>query len=385
VLDISSPDRLNHTASAIIVYGLGVVVLGTLLALALLQVIRNARRARAAEATRVHTKLPTDEGPAVVMGRVRLEDDSEPAVRVAITQRGKQWIVKGQAHHEWREFARDVSYRPFFLLLASGERLRVLPDKHVNLLDLLDSTERVRGVTPEIPVSFLERLTMTDPKQWRVRQRCAELMGGERAYISGVIKMERDPGAPGRGYRDMGTSPVLRRPLRERLVISTTPMEDRFVVLARHYTRIAAALALAFIVVNGVLFYSFHVLNLKGRQVTATTASTRTWTTTHKGRPRTHYEVTARYVDPDRKRHLLVEEVTLSAFFRISEKGAPIPFVIDPSNPQRYMIGTEAHANVFSVICFVVGCIIAAFCYFRFDTLPWYERRLLIERGLGGL
>src|SRR5206468_7223794 len=97
----------------------------------------------------------------------------------------------------WTEMRRRVEVAPFYVVHASGERVRVEPDRKTKLAADLVVVERV------------------DLKH---RRRIARIAEGDEVWVTGVLGKEMDPKASG-GYR--GGRAWIMRPRGGRMLVST--------------------------------------------------------------------------------------------------------------------------------------------------------------------
>ena len=352
--------------SMLVVYGIGVFFLGTLLWLVIAQVFRNRARETLASKLDVQGQQPLVEGPAIVRGRVELEDEevSEGApVRLVIHQRGRQLKTKYGYKHRWVETRRELSYRPFYLRLPDGVRIRVVPNSRVMLADELDRQERAEDSRP-------------------IRKRISELTVGEEVIASGILRWEKAIAGQRGGYRGGGTITVMRTPPGQRLLLSTAPLTKRFQQCARHYRKVAIVIALFMLASHTVAFGPFHLLNAQGEVFSATDISRSTYETQHKSTTTTHYVISA--TGPNNE--TLRAEVS-PTLYNLAANWSSVPFLVFPSYPTIHSIGTEPRTSLFELVVFVfiIGLGLFSYWYFQISELPWYERRRVIDTGDGPL
>jgi hypothetical protein len=357
---------LGATASATTVALVGVVGLVSLFLIAfgcMWQASVRAKAARVAEAGAETRALRP--GYAVVRGKVETED-GQPAIRVSITQRGREWRDKNGLHHSWKEVSRQVSARPFRLVLASGERLRIEPNEDV---------------------SFVDELDVTRDLEYGMRERAAELTPGEHAYVSGKI-VAPDVVDPYRGAQDG----FLIRPARsERMLVSVAPLEERHERRVRLHRRWALGCAVAFLMVNGLAFRGYWQRLTEGQLIAATVTSTRQWTTRSKHGNVQHYGIDAT-TPLDGRPLALRSEVNLAYWNEVRSAlkwgtSPSVPFLIVGSDAATSQIGTRptltAVVAVFSWLALAI--LAAAYAIHSRHARLWYERKRVMEVGGGPL
>lgn len=186
------------------------------------------------------------EGARFVAGKVEYAEGEPLAVRVTITQEGRE--IRGKStSHEWNEIERRVEFRPFYLRLATGERVRIEPKgADVLLVDKLDKEHWIETYR---------------------RMKRAELDVGEHAIAEGILRKTYDPESAGEGYRGPGTGWVLA-PLAGKIHVSTESIERRHELRARSFRR-----GLVFVPLFAALamtpLYSYAKRATEGRDVEA--------------------------------------------------------------------------------------------------------------------
>ena len=184
---IIPPSQCSPLTTSLVVALFGWVLLGGLLAYFWHRRTRHLRLAREADDAQSRADRPLAAGDAVLAGTV-LDEGEGAAVTVRIHQRGEEKSRKGRWNHEWTETHREVTARPFHVVLASGERVRVEPDERVFLVDKLD------GITK-------------DP-EGNKRCRSATLTRDERVYVTGTLV--RAPNPPPGASGDAAAALVMR-------------------------------------------------------------------------------------------------------------------------------------------------------------------------------
>jgi hypothetical protein len=353
--------RATPQSTSAVIVAFGVILLGGLFAYFLAARAVHRRRARAAADSARDPKRALTLGDTVISGKVALDTEGD-AVVVAIEQQGREWQHKGSWHHSWKETRRTVTVQPFYVVRPSGERVRVEPDQRVFLVDRLDGV-KANGTTERV--------------------RTATLRAGEPVHIVGTLVRGFDPQQG--GYRDSGPALVLRPPRSGRMLISTEPLDARFAKRARLHQGLAIAAFFALAVTHGVLFLRHHMLVAFGSTIDAEISDSRSWRVWHKPRRSSgywvyHYEITAN----DARLGKLVDEVS-SGFYMDVQRGSATraPFVIAGTS---YQVGAASESGTrlglfttFALGFALVCCIIAA------STLPWYEKKRIVESSGGRL
>lgn len=188
-----------------------------------------SRRAAALAKRIEETNTDLYEGARFVAGTVELEEGSPTAIRVTITQEGKEHAHRKEHTHTWTEIERQVDALPFYVRTTKGERIRVEPPLDVMLVDNLDQME----------------WTMST---WRRRR--AELTAGERAVIEGRLERGMDPEkhGPAATYRTTTSTGWIMKPTTRRgMFVSTESLSRRHELRAR-----AFAWATAFTIVLNI-------------------------------------------------------------------------------------------------------------------------------------
>jgi hypothetical protein len=369
VLDWAPNDRFSYATSLGLAYGLAGVVAVALLAVAvakLLDRLSRARRDRALTANASATSA-LHAGPTVLTGVIEHAESAEglPAVRVAITQSGRQWKSRNGTRHEWKETSRAVDVRPFSMRLDDGATVRVVADESVRLIDALDMTEIVDATT---------------------RRRIATLDAGERVTAIGALQWEAAAGAPARGYRSAGHELVVRARRGEPLLLSAKPLMGRHTHWARFYAWIVAMGVLALLGVHGLVFAPFHRLVFTGRSIEASASLCETYTTRNKNVTTMHYRVGAAFIDRHSKVHVLIDDISEAGCSLVQAGSRKVPFVAAP-DLSIYQAGTHPGLSLPRGLAVGMGFLAAliAFYLVRRGHTPWYEQVKVIDRGSGPL
>ena len=315
-------------------------------------------------------KAPLRDGFAWVLGQVELEPgDRGPAIRVAITQRGRHWRGKNGWFHDWKETSREVSVRPFWVRRFDGSRVRVEPDEGVALHDAL---------------SRMQQSSQFD------RVRFAELVPGEVVHVRGTLfGVSR---AQDSAYRGGAPEPVLRPSRGTVMVVSTEPPGATSELRARHHKRWVLAAALLAVVVPMTVFPTATLLAFTGVPVTATPVATRHWQQWVKPKNSAgfwvqHYGVRATRTLEGRTQ-VLADECGGTTFEGVQGGMFPeLPFVVSRLSDDVVQFGygpqlTDGRAALLALFAVVLALVypIAAL-----SGRPWYVQRRVIDTGAGQL
>jgi hypothetical protein len=359
----TDPGTAGPILSAFTAVAVGLVGFFALLVVALRNMLQAAMGARAwkvAETDAENRKLVP--GYAILHGQVET-GDALPAVSVRIHQGGTLSRYRdGALHHRWDELDRRIDARPFFLRLASGERVEVVPGDDVFLVAAL-------GVEPggggERPQGEDERF------------RTAKLSHSDLVYACGRLA-PAVPGVARRGAED-GYS---LHPHQGKMLLSTERLEDRFVRRARFHKRWLLACVAAFLFTNGVLFGEYWLELGWGRPVVAHTIGLSSWS----GRRRAHYLVRVE-VTLDDGRSSRGRYETSYAFYQWAKIGDPLPCLVVPFHPSTNDIGTQPTlGNVTCILAWVLlGGFAVGYSFRTSRARPWYERKKVTDFGEGPL
>jgi hypothetical protein len=362
----TSGDELGATLGAVTASAIGVVGFVVLLLVALglwRQARLRSRAAKAAEEGAGTRKLAP--GWAVIQGTIET-DDKAPAMRVVIRQTGVQYRVKNGLRHRWTESSRNVETRPFFLVLESGERVKVEPDEGAILVDLLG---------------------IESGDSQALRTRTAEIRARDTIYATGrlVAPIQAD------AYRSAEQTFTLRAGGPQRMLLSTEPLEERFVKRTSFHARWAAAFMLTLLLVNGVFLHSYWNKLFCGRVIEASVVQPLNWTTQGKHGPIQHYGVAAQtWVDGNQV--LFNPETSLAFYNRArstlsSHRPMTAPFVVVLPDGKPYNIGTRPalHLAVFMVTWMLFIGLTIGYAVHTRHTRAWYERKRVVDVGNGPL
>jgi hypothetical protein len=183
---------------------------------------KQARRNAAMAMVQCEPQSTLREGARFVSGKVEYADGETFAVRMTITQLGRE--VAGPAHG-WTEVERRVEARPFYLRLDSGERVLV-DTRNANVV-LGSKFDQMHWV-----------------EKWK-RQKRAQLVVGDRVCVEGMLQRRDDSSIANKEHRDGGSSWVLMpRAGRIYVYVSTEDVSERYESRALTFLGILAILPL---------------------------------------------------------------------------------------------------------------------------------------------
>ncbi|MDI3290661.1 hypothetical protein [Polyangium sp. 15x6] len=357
--DLMSENHLGPLISSFLVDGVGTLGFLALCAAALLARARKRAEARAAEASFDGDKQLVA-GEAVLFGKVERAEGSETTVRVEVDQDGEESESSGVWSHKWTEKKRRVFVAPFYLRLASGERVRIEPRDDVFLVDEMDGLVRV---------------------DLKSRMRYAELTPGERVYAAGVLSRAPDPEAqPTAGYRSGGEGYVLRPPRSGRMLLSSQPLGERFHERARFHARWAGTILLVAISFH-VAFLGYHVRRWAGTDTTATIFKLDHYVTKSDDTVTHHYRV---WLSP--RDGISVDDEVEPEDFAWMHEGQIVPVrLVEGPLASNTTIGGHLtiHLLAWAVVPLLFG-VWLAYHLREHTTRPWYEREV-VDEGKGKL
>lgn len=353
VIEVGSPGQLGPTSTSVLL----LIFFGALAAVfldALVRAVREARLARQAAAQGARPAPPA-EGPAVVFGAVQMARDEAVAMRVEIDQEGSESQSSGSYSFAWKEVDRRIEMRPFYVLLASGERVRVEPDKHAFLVDAMDGMILVHETA---------------------RTRYAELSPGEEIYAVGELRRAHDPELSPTGYRSGKDGWVLRAPPGGDLLLSSEALDQRFRRRARA-ARVTAATAAALALALAGLYAPYFDRAVRGEVVEAKVVDR----TLHSGDNSRSYSLT---VEASGGRISL--PATESAYDRAESLPMRVPVRLVKAWPWASTLGRENGIEIGGVLGGVAVVILMLFlrAHFRAKSSAWYEGKL-VDKGPGKL
>ncbi|MDI1435018.1 hypothetical protein [Polyangium sorediatum] len=357
--DLMSENHIGPLISSFLVDGVGTLGFVALSGVALLARVRKRAEARAAEAT-FDGEKPLVAGEAVLFGKVERAEGSDTTVRVEVDQEGEESESSGVWSHKWTEKKRRVFVAPFYLRLASGDRVRIEPRDDVFLVDEMDGLVRV---------------------DLKARIRYAELTPGERVYAAGVLSRAPDPEAqPAAGYRTGGEGYVLRPPRSGRMLLSSQPLGERFHERARFHGRWAMWIALTALAFH-IMFLGYHIRRWAGTDTTATIRKLDHYVTESDDTITHHYRVWLSTRD-----ELVVNDEVEEEDFAWMHEGQILPVrLVEGQLASNTTIG--GHLTVHHLAWSVVPLLLGAWLIYRVrerSTRPWYEREV-VDEGKGKL
>lgn len=321
-------------------------------------------RARAKEiAKKAKEPRPLAPGPILVEGVVET-DNQGPAVRIAIAETGREWSNKGRYGYEWTEVARQVNVQPFRLRLPDDTAIEVRPDDRIRLVDKL----------------------VTESYESMARTRVAELSHGERAWIRGVLSFTgSDTGKLG-AYRRGRADAVVTGARMEPLEVSTGALDARFRYWRRFEGYAALILGAFFLFTHTLALGAFEAKWLFGKVETPEYIRTRSYTTSGKYGPMTHYVVEG--IANSYPNMFLSGEVSRSQWEAVKRADAPqVPYMVVPWAPEIHSIGTFPDQPIlWSVFAILInGVAVLMHIVASRSAAPWYEQRKVVEKGEGRL
>lgn len=366
-VDLLPQDHASTDASWLVLV-LACVVLVVCFSWSALAIVTNARRWWAIRRA-ARGELPAEGREGVLLGKVALAPDDEgegpPVVAEMTFEHHDVRRQKGQVARHWTASPLETRARPFDLVLASGERVRVEPGTRVRLLDTL---EIIEGSGP-------------------VRVKAARLSVGEEAQIAGRIELRA---APGDGYRGAAKTRVLRPP----------GDGDGEQWMASHDALLQAATTrvgghtfwlVAFFVVAALVRAAagdFLRLHREGKVVEAVALTVESEQRKNKNNVYYLYFVTATHPDAGpvtlrgevhsgKLDELLGEPLPVGkAGSARAKEGIVVPFRLVPGAPTIHVLGTRAAAGEGAL--FAQGLLatlsLIAFAVARMVMKPWWEK-----------
>lgn len=359
-------DHLGPWSSAAFVYGVGGIGLVAAVTFAVVHSLALRRSARLARAS-FRADAPLVPGSMVLHGKVECPDGVEEAVRVEIEQEGKEEkSSEGQEHVLWTEVNRAVVASPFYVIEASGRRVRVEPGDDVLLLsDRLSGGKRVGH---------------------NRRRRVARLRPGQSVFASGEIVIGKDPeSAPG-GYRDQGGTPILRPPSGKSMVLSTEPLGKSLDARARVHHAAALVILLAGGFLNCVVFRSYFILAFDGIPTQASITKLNTIKThdSDDGTDSTAYRASLAI---EERGITFEEDMTESDYARMAV-GQKIPARYASSYPKIFAAGGQPtiEAGLAFYITMCLGVSMLVYGWATGAVMRWYEEdKKVVDRESGTL
>lgn len=351
---LSSHHHLGPVASAILIYGFGVVVFALMFIYVWRRRAHELRDAKAAEAA-ADADVEWKPGPVVLFGAVEYAQGASAAVRVDVDQEGSEYENSGVWSHSWKESNRRVHVEPFYLKVFPDKRIRVEPTRDVYLVDEMDGMIRV---------------------DLKSRTRFAQLTPDEHIYAVGELVRAHDPegaGASG-GYRSSRDAFVLRPRAGESMLLSSEPMGKRYRARAEFYASTMAWFVGACIVFH-LAVMNYHLRQLTGETMIATITKLDHYTTTDdEGDSTDHYRVIAKLPSGKEVR----DHVDFSDFMALKQ-GQQVPFVcVAGGSSSSSTIGPDltAHFSALGVVP-LAWLVWAVFRGSERDRKPWYESKVV--------
>jgi len=356
--EILTVSHLGTFTSSLLMDVLGTGGFLVLLVSALKNRRQKRKEAEAADLASQHER-PLLPGEAVVCGIVERAEGAKTAVRVEVDQDGEETESSGTWYVTWKETNRRVIMEPFYLRLATGERIRVEPTAEVFLIEKLDGLIRV-DLTKRI--------------------RYAELSPGERVYATGELAKAHDPegNTPVGAYRSPRQGFVLRSPARGTMLLAAEPLGKRFHDRADFYTSSAQLIFLVALLFHGV-FFGWHARRYHSQQTEATvTRLQHKMGTDSEGDPTHDYLVF--FTLPNGVR--LSDEVDSKSFAPLKEGDVlPARYVYGPFEGSTTL--GEGNSVIF-LAWLVVPLLFGTWAIYRSrekSTRPWYEREIVDTGG----
>jgi hypothetical protein len=367
-MDFAGPDQISPEASEVCVMVVGVAFF-SLVVFALLRMRRASKSARAARVSEaLADKRELAPGFAVVHGEVETEG-TRPAVILRIYQLGRELRGRIRVRHTWTEFGRQVDAPPFFLRLASGQRVRVVPGDSARLVDEL-------GVEPLVVAEGAAQQRLLT----------ARLSPSAFAYVCGTLEAPASAVA----YRGVEEDWTLHPLAGRQMVISPRPLSPSYTRRARFHMAWAIGCAVALLFANGASFGAYWLELLWGRPVAARATEAPSWTTP--GKPfDAHYGVTAE-ATVDGRDLKLTREASYYHSNSIKEElakgqSADVYFLVVPFHVETYDLGTRPTVQPWAIFLalLVFGAAAGIYVVHAQRTLAWYDRRRLVDAGKGPL
>ncbi len=344
---------LSPMASTAVVFVVGVLAHGAFAIFTRTLARRSRYRAWVTEQSAIDPSRPLAVGYATLTGDVESEGEGE-----VVAMRVQQGLAGSDAggRRIWSEVRRTVEARPFYLALASGERVRVEPGTRV------------------VAVDDLGDATYTGP--W-ARTRSTLVKAGQRVTVAGILRRGFNPRARDGGYRHAEDGFVVTPPDDGPLVVSSTPLADRHLARAAVHAAFARWGIVAFLLVHTVAFGGWELLALTGRTETADLVHVRS----AGGRPRIAYTIPAR---PARGRAPVVraESTTRDVASQLDRAtSGTVPVLVTPFGTAQVNPGRVPRTPTWSAVVASVGLALLVLMHLRKarQATPWYERRRIVE------
>lgn len=356
-----SAEHLSPFWSSLLIDGFGTLAIGIVVVIVLRRRTAKLREAQAADRA-ADTQRQLAVGPCILSGKVDYAQGSKWAVRIDVDQEGEESESSGTWSFKWTEKNRRVHVAPFYVRLASGQRIRVEPTTKVRLVDAMD------GVV---------RIDLTK------RTRYAELVPGETIYAVGQLVRANDPENIGDGgdYRNAPGSLVLRPLLTEPMLLSSEPLGDRYRERAAFHGQAATWIAVCALVLH-VAFLGFHIRRYMGQTDSLPIIVREEYVDKNADdRDITLHRIKLQIDDQNRLEHILSYNDYSQVKIGDNVPVRRIQGVF--ASMSTIGPGVTAHASAF---VFPIYLLIAWFVYLSREkaTRPWYERKVN-EAGSGRL
>lgn len=334
------------------------VVFGGLLAFVVEALVRAAgdeRLAKKGEASGLEGGAALAVGRAVVLGWVELAPEESVAMRVEVDQRGSESESSGSYSFAWTEVDRRVTMRPFYLRHASGARVRVEPGAWTYLVDAMDG------------------IVVVDSAH---RTRAAELSSDEQVYAVGELSRGHDPGLAPSDYRNAAHGWLMRARPGEDLLLSSEPLQQRFLRRAGAHYQVAVVAAVLAVGVFA-LFAPYVARLLLGRDTTAVVQELRSDSDDEGA---TTYSLMVRAaVGP------VVEVDAPYDVYAVAHVGDAVPVRYVAAWAWATALGHGATLDGFALLALAVLAVMFGVRYaVRRSAAKWYEAAL-VDKGVGKL
>lgn len=348
MLDLYPYNHLVPWVSLVVAHLVVLLGFGLPLTICLVGLLRHGALARrlhrdAASGAKSPTTIPRRD--TMLHGTVEPIANTTP-LTIEITQRLGQDPQDGE-NLAWLEQSRELRTAPFYLRMASGERLRVEPDDHHT---------KLAGMS----------LEETDELDAYTRLRRGSLKVGAQVYLRGSLVRGDDPSA---GFR--GAAALVLRPAPE-LVISTAPLD----ALARQRARRFALGLLGIAFFSSSSFLLFDALRLLYCGVPVRAEVTRLRMGSHKDsdgdRVKDHFARVRVAAGEPHAGHVFEQEVWPSDYPRL-KVGSAVTARIVAGQPQTAQLGRLPSFHLISLVPLFLALmfVLTCFSYARRRVAYW--------------
>lgn len=350
-------------ASLFLVYGVCALAPFAALVLALARVVRHLSRA-ISEREGAAVPNPLETGPVTLEGNVDVDDPGSPIISHRIEQEGEAIVTTTAPYHRWTEVHRELSSRPFRLILPSGAHVRVEPGNDVRLIHEITRTER-----------------KTETRRYLV----SEILHGERVFVRGELEKGEEAAGNG-GYRGRRQEVLtLKPPPRKALEISSEPFRARDLYWAQFPT-VSIPIFIALIAWSeGAVYRDFNRLMLSGVVTTAEIVSIKK--ASGRAEETLHDVVLSWRLANTEEPSSIVKTVGENVAQTLSV-GQSISIRALPSDPGLYVVGKYPVASSLSEAIVVVIALLATVVVsveLRRSRLRWYEQKRVVLEEEGPL